>query len=198
MDSIALTGVPLSVTRRLLKDADNPDTVANWQGEDSSAWNDQLAADRLTTLTTADAIGAVLTTTDTKGNVQRVVYNVAGLLSGSWLRVKGGAEQVIVQSLTYSAAGQKLREEHGNGVVTTYTYEPETQRLTGIRTERSAGHASGTKVLQDLRYEYDPWATCRASETTQKKPASGATRKWCRRIRMSTTACTSWSAPPGA
>lgn len=156
MDSIALTGVPLSVTRRLLKDADNPDTVANWQGEDSSAWNDQLAADRLTTLTTADAIGAVLTTTDTKGNVQRVVYNVAGLLSGSWLRVKGGAEQVIVQSLTYSAAGQKLREEHGNGVVTTYTYEPETQRLTGIRTERSAGHASGTKVLQDLRYEYDP------------------------------------------
>ena len=61
MDSIALTGVSLSVTRRLLKDADNPDTVANWQGEDSSAWNDQLAADRLTTLTTADAIGAALT-----------------------------------------------------------------------------------------------------------------------------------------
>ena len=56
-----VTGEAAPVTRRLLKDADNPDTVANWQGEDSSAWNDQLAADRLTTLTTADAIGAVLT-----------------------------------------------------------------------------------------------------------------------------------------
>lgn len=85
-----------------------------------------------------------------------MAYDVAGLLSGSWLTVKDGTEQVIVQSLTYSAAGQKLREKHGNGVVTTYTYEPETQRLTGIRTERSAGHSSGPKVLQDLRYEYDP------------------------------------------
>ncbi|MCK7319942.1 hypothetical protein L8P35_25040, partial [Enterobacter cloacae] len=33
---------------------------------------------------------------------------------------------------------------------------PETQRLTGIKTARPAGHPSGAKVLQDLRYEYDP------------------------------------------
>ena len=155
-DSVALTGIPLSVTRRLLKDADNPDVVADWQGEDTSAWNDLLDGEAYTTLTTADATGAVLTTTDAKGNLQRVAYDVAGLLSGSWLTLKGGTEQAIVQSLTYSAAGQKLREEHGNGVVTTYTYEAETQRLTGIKTERPAGHASGAKVLQDLRYEYDP------------------------------------------
>lgn len=107
-------------------------------------------------MTTADATGAVLTTTDAKGNLQRMAYDVAGLLSGSWLTLKDGTEQVIVKSLTYSAAGQKLREEHGNGVVTTYEYEPETQRLVGIKTERPAGHASGAKVLQDLRYEYDP------------------------------------------
>ena len=62
----------------------------------------------------------------------------------------GGRISVI--SLTWSAAGQKLREEHGNGVVTTYSYEAEIQRLVGIRTER----VSATKVLQDLRYEYDP------------------------------------------
>lgn len=36
-DSVALTGVPLSITRRLLKDADNPDVVADWQGIDVSA-----------------------------------------------------------------------------------------------------------------------------------------------------------------
>lgn len=156
MDSMALTSAPLSVTRRLLKDADNSDTGADWQGADASVWNDLLAGEVYTTLTTADATGAVLTTTDAKGNLQRVVYDVAGLLSGSWLTLKGGKEQTIVASLTYSAAGQKLREVHGNGVVTTYKYEAQTQRLIGIKTERPIGHASGAKVLQDLRYEYDP------------------------------------------
>ncbi|HCR1077321.1 TPA: RHS repeat protein, partial [Enterobacter cloacae] len=123
-DSIAIIGVPLSVTRRLLRDADNPDIVADWQGTDASAWNDLLSSEEYVTLTTTDAAGAVLTTTDARGNTQRVAYDVAGLLSGSWLTLKDGKEQTIVASLTYSAAGQKLREEHGNGVVTTYTYEP--------------------------------------------------------------------------
>lgn len=35
-DSVALTGIPLSVTRQLLKDADNPGTAAGWQGLDVS------------------------------------------------------------------------------------------------------------------------------------------------------------------
>ncbi|MCP9266646.1 RHS repeat protein [Xenorhabdus sp. XENO-1] len=151
-DSIALNGVPLSVTRRLLPDG----TDADWQGDNEPAWNDRLAPESFTTLSTADATGAVLTTTDAAGNLQRVAYDVAGLLTGSWLTLKNGIEQVIVKSLAYSAAGQKLREEHGNGVVTTYSYEPETQRLVGIKTERPQGHAQGAKVLQDLRYEYDP------------------------------------------
>lgn len=156
LDSVALIGVPLSVTRRLLKDADNPDVVADWQGADASVWDTLLAGEGYTTLTRIDATGAGLSTTDATGNLQRVAYDVAGQLKGSWLTLKGGKEQTIIASLTYSAAGQKLREEHGNGVVTTYTYEAETQRLTRIKTERPAGHASGAKVLQDLRYTYDP------------------------------------------
>ncbi|MDQ0431012.1 insecticidal toxin complex protein TccC [Pantoea agglomerans] len=157
-DSVALTGVPLAVTRCVLKDADNTDVMADWQGGETSAWNDVLAGESegYTTLTTADAAGTVLTTTDAQGNMQRVAYDVAGQLSGSWLTLKGGTEQAIVQSLTYSAAGQKLHEKHGNGVVTTYAYEPQTQRLVRIKTARPTGHASGVKVLQDLRYEYDP------------------------------------------
>lgn len=155
-NSVALTGTLLSVTRQLLKDAENSDNIADWQGEDSSAWNEPLDHEKFTTLTNADAIGLVLTTTDAKGNLQRAIYNIAGQLSGSWLTLRGGKGQVIVKSLSYSAAGQKLREEHGNGVVTTYAYEPQTQRLVRIKTARPAGHASGMKVLQDLRYEYDP------------------------------------------
>ncbi|MBC8954991.1 RHS repeat-associated core domain-containing protein [Xenorhabdus sp. PB62.4] len=151
-NSIALNGIPLSVTRQLLPD----DTDADWQGGNESAWNDRLATENFTTLSTVDATGALLTRTDAMGNVQRLAYDVAGLLTGSWLSLKGQKEQAIVTSLAYSAAGQKLREAHGNGVVTTYTYEPQTQRLIDIRTERPTGHAAGAKVQQDLRYEYDP------------------------------------------
>ncbi|MBC8955041.1 insecticidal toxin, SepC/Tcc class [Xenorhabdus sp. PB62.4] len=151
-DSIALNGAPLSITRQLLPDG----TDADWQGDNEPAWNDLLAPDSFTTLSTVDATGALLTRTDAMGNVQRLAYDVAGLLTGSWLSLKGQKEQAIVTSLAYSAAGQKLREEHGNGVVTAYTYEPETQRLVGVKVERPQGHAQGVKVLQDLRYEYDP------------------------------------------
>ncbi|ENW8996509.1 RHS repeat protein, partial [Escherichia coli] len=79
-------------------------------------------------------------------------YDIAGLLSTSRVTVKGGTEKIIIKSVTYSAAGQKLCEEHGNGVVTTYTYEPQTQRLIAVKTE----HPARKKIFQDLRYEYDP------------------------------------------
>ncbi|MFV3287035.1 RHS repeat-associated core domain-containing protein [Pseudomonas sp. NY15356] len=152
-NSVALTGVPIATTRQLLKDADHPDIAADWQGEEAAEWDTRLAPEAYTTQTTADATGVMLTTLDAAGNLQRVAYDVAGQLSGSWLTIAGKAEQVIVQSVSYSAAGQKLREVHGNGVVTTYTYESDTQRLSSIKTERQG---TGAKVLQDLRYAYDP------------------------------------------
>ncbi|MGJ7262045.1 RHS repeat protein [Morganella morganii] len=145
-DSIALTGVPLSITRQLLKDADKP---VNWPESNPESL---LSAEKYTTQTTADATGAVLNTTDAAGHQQKVTYDIAGLLSTSRVTVKGGTEKIIIKSVTYSAAGQKLREEHGNGVVTTYTYEAQTQRLIAVKTE----HPARKKIFQDLRYEYDP------------------------------------------
>lgn len=153
MDSVALCGVPLSVTRQLLKDTTD-DT--DWTGENSAAWNTMLSGEENTTLTAVDSGGSVVSIIDATGNQQRVAYDVAGLLKSSWLTIKNNKEQIVVKNLIYSAAGQKLQEEHGNGVLSTYSYEKETQRLTGIKTERPAGHSSGAKVLQDLRYEYDP------------------------------------------
>ena len=151
-ESFSLTGVPLSVTRQLLKAADTVD----WQGKDPSVWNGLLASEAYTTLTTTDATGGVLTTRDAFGHLQRMAYDVAGQLSASWLTRKGGKEQAIVRSLTWSAAGQKRREEHANGVVTISVYEPETGRLSRITTARPTGHPGGAKVLQDLHYAYDP------------------------------------------
>ncbi|MDR5615721.1 RHS repeat-associated core domain-containing protein [Arsenophonus sp.] len=152
INSIALSGAMLSTARRLLQD----NLIANWQGQDESDWDAQLTAAIYTNQYTRDATGAILTSTDAIGNRQRQAYDVAGMLMSSWLTLKSGREQVIVKSLTYAANGQKLREEHGNGIVTSYRYEPETQRLLNIKTERPYGHMAGAKILQDLRYDYDP------------------------------------------
>ncbi|TDB59074.1 RHS repeat domain-containing protein [Photorhabdus khanii] len=148
LNSLSLTGTVLSQSHQLLLDSQE----ADWTSEDQSIWQKKLSNNVYITQSKTDTTGALLSQTDAKGNTQRLAYDVAGQLKGSWLTLKGQSEQVIIKSLTYSAAGQKLREAHGNGVITEYRYEPETQRLIGITTRRP----SDTKVLQDLRYEYDP------------------------------------------
>ncbi|WP_248919896.1 RHS repeat protein [Pseudomonas entomophila] len=152
-DSLALTGPALASMRRLLKVADDVAVMSDWQGEDALVWETQLVpeGEGHRTVGTLDATGTRLTSIDAAGHGQRVVYDVAGQLRGSWLAVKGTAEQVIVTSLSYTATGEKREEVHGNGVVTHYTREPRTQRLAGIRTE-----GPGAKVLQELHYTYDP------------------------------------------
>ncbi|UUM22270.1 RHS repeat domain-containing protein [Mycoavidus sp. SF9855] len=153
LNSLSLSATALSLSRRLLLD----DQEADWAGNSEENWQAMLAENVYSTQSTTDATGTLLTQTDAMRNLQRVAYDVAGQLMGSWLTLTGKGEQEIVKSLTYSAAGQKLREQHGNGVVTEYTYEPQTQRLIGITTTRCpSDHPAGAKVLQDLRYEYDP------------------------------------------
>ncbi|TPG61559.1 RHS repeat protein [Ewingella americana] len=147
LTSQALSGAALSQERQLLA---NPELPPNWSGSDENVWKKALSATIFITQSTADSTGAPLTQTDAKGNQQRFAYNRAGQRVASWLTLKGKTEQPVIKALSYSAAGQKLREEHGNGCATDYTYEPQTQRLLGCKTSRASG------VLQDLRYDYDP------------------------------------------
>ncbi|MEN5304444.1 RHS repeat domain-containing protein [Pseudomonas sp. TWI628] len=149
-ECMALSGVPLSTTRRLPKAATAPDIQVDWHGADPAAWNTLLAPETYTTVTCSDATGNVLLTQDAADHQQRVTYGVNGQLACSWLTVKDSAEQPVVTTLAHSAAGQKLSETHGNGVTCTYQYEPRTQRLAIIRVERATG------LLQDLRYQYEP------------------------------------------
>ncbi|HDX4048686.1 TPA: RHS repeat protein [Enterobacter soli] len=130
--SISLSGTVLSMTRYL---AEN---------------------DFYTTSSRCDALGRILSMTDAAGNIQRVKLDMNGLLVSRWLKVKNATEKMIVKSIVYTAAGQVLREEQGNGVVITREYEPETQKLKRVKTERPSGHPQGAKILQDLRYDYDP------------------------------------------
>lgn len=151
MDSAGLSASVLSATQKLLAEG----TEADWQGEDAAVWDKLLAPDAFTTSHRIDATGASIEQRDALGHTQCQAYDIAGMLRSTRLIMKGGTTRVILKAVEYSAFGQKLREEQGNGVITTYTYEQRTQRLLGSKIERRAGR-SEAKVLQDLRYEYDP------------------------------------------
>jgi YD repeat-containing protein len=58
----------------------------------------------------------------------------------------------IVNSIQYNAKGQRTRIQYENGSTTTYEYDPNTFRVTRIRTTR----AGDSETLRDLKYWYDP------------------------------------------
>ncbi|KVM77223.1 hypothetical protein WJ60_30155 [Burkholderia ubonensis] len=148
----ALTGQPLAETRTLLA---NPDAEADWAGDDEAAWAAALEPVAYPTAWTYDATGAWRTQTDAMGNLQTRRFDVAGRLAASALTPVGGAARPVLAALTYSAAGQVLTETAGNGVLSAYAYEPETQRLIRLTVTRPA-QAGRPAVLQDLQYTYDP------------------------------------------
>ncbi|WFC28156.1 hypothetical protein PT008_16860 [Proteus mirabilis] len=103
-----------------------------------------------------DATGNLLRQIDASNHQREWDYDRAGFLKQSRVILHGTNKFFVIKAISYSAAGQKLRVEQGNGLVTTYEYETETQRLLHVKTQRPQGHALGMRVIQDLRYEYDP------------------------------------------
>lgn len=103
-----------------------------------------------------DATGNLLRQIDASNHQREWDYDRAGFLKQSSVILHGTNKFFVIKAISYSAAGQKLRVEQGNGLVTTYEYETETQRLLHAKTQRPQGHALGMRIIQDLRYEYDP------------------------------------------
>ncbi|AIP56048.1 RHS repeat-associated core domain-containing protein [Burkholderia pseudomallei] len=149
----SLAGQPLSNQQQFLRD-DRLDS--DWAGDDPAAWGRDLLPDTYTSRWAYDAYGREIERTDARGNLQRLHYNIAGQLAASDLRLDGRTNwQPLLRAITYSAAGQVQHEEAGNGVVTDYTYEPQTQRLAELRTTRAA-QTGRSPVVQALAYQYDP------------------------------------------
>ncbi|MGF7237570.1 MAG: RHS repeat-associated core domain-containing protein, partial [Frankia sp.] len=68
------------------------------------------------------------------------------------VRLRGATSATaFVTGVEYDARGRRQRIGYGNGATTTYTYDPETFRLTHLATVREGGAA-----VQDQRYVYDP------------------------------------------
>jgi RHS repeat-associated protein len=111
-------------------------------------------------------------------NVIEPVYNEANLLDQVHVWLGQPAEPAAyldpasallhaVTNIDYDAKGQRTRIEYGNGVRTTYTYDPLTFRLVGLLTQRDAVAFPGDCPqpppagwpgcsIQNLSYSYDP------------------------------------------
>nr|WKF56137.1 hypothetical protein HUO10_000585 [Paraburkholderia busanensis] len=148
-----LLGAPTGSAQQLLPDAEGQ---SDWQGDDEGAWQASLAKEIYTSATQYDALGAPLVETDARGNQKRFEHDIAGAVCQCYVKLAGSdVEHMLLSSVSYSAAGQMLQETAGNGVMTQYVYESQTQRLVGVTTTRPASDARETQ-LQNLSYQYDP------------------------------------------
>ncbi len=129
--------------RQLLRDYKTP---PDWSGSPA------LEAETYTSRTAFDALNRPVELRPPDGSIIRPTYNEANLLERIEAHLRGAATAtVFVADLDYNAKGQRERIAYGNGAVTSYTYDLLTFRLTRLRTTRS-----GSDVLQDLHYTYDP------------------------------------------
>ncbi|WP_312209422.1 RHS repeat-associated core domain-containing protein [Pseudescherichia sp.] len=146
VNAVALSGAMLSQTQRFLSSAE---ALPDWP-EDEAGWEALLEAETYTTSVTADARGAVLKQTDAKDHVQAWRYNVSGNVCYQDVTPADGEKMTLLAGMAWSAAGQVLTESSGNGVTTTYGYDPQNQWLSTITAQRT-----DSTTLQALSYGYD-------------------------------------------
>ena len=134
----------LSSSRQLLQ---------NYRDEVDWSTSQILDNETFSSSATYDALNRAVTITAPEASIIRPTYNEANLLERLDVKLRGSpALTPFVTNLDYNAKGQRELCEYGNGSSTTYAYDPETFRMTALRTTRTTDNA----VLQDLSYAYDP------------------------------------------
>ena len=102
--------------------------------------------------TTYDALNRVISLIAPDNSEIKPTYNEANLLELVRARRRGAANwTTFVEDIDYNAKGQRELIEYGNGVQTTYDYDPLTFRLINLKTTRDSDGD-----LQNLSYIYDP------------------------------------------
>jgi RHS repeat-associated protein len=140
------TGNLLSSSRELVVDYAN---LVDW----SLSPAPQLTGEIFTASSTFDALNRPVTMASPDASIITPVYDDAGKLDQVSVDLRGAAAATpFVTNIDYNAKGQRTLIEYGNGAETAYSYDPETFRLTELKTTRALDNA----VLQDLTYFYDP------------------------------------------
>jgi RHS repeat-associated protein len=104
-----------------------------------------------TSRTSYDALNRPVSLTAPDGSITRPQFNATGLLQKLDVQQRGASKPTaFVTGIDYDAKSQRTSIVYGNGLRTTYSYDPLTFRLRQCRTLR------GGERLQDLGYAYDP------------------------------------------
>ena len=133
-------------------------------------WLQNPAADdgSFTSHTTYDALNRPITVTSPDGSVYHPTFNEANLLDKVQVNLRGSTEATsFVTNIDYNAKGQRSLIDYGNGVRTTYTYDPLTFRLVHLLTRRDPLVFPGDCPqpppdgwpgcqVQNLYYTFDP------------------------------------------
>ena len=115
-----------------------------------------LESEAFTTSWSFDALGRVTSQTTPDASVTTQTFGAGGLLQAVAVNIRGAVTATdIITNLDYNARGQRTLVAHGNGSVTTYTYDPKTFRVRRIHTERPNSDPD-LPTVQDLRYHHDP------------------------------------------
>ena len=147
----------LSSARQLLQDYKNE---VDWSQSPA------LEKETFSASTAYDALNRPIALTTPDSSVVRPVYNAANLLGQLNVNLRGEANATtFVTNIAYNAKGQRESIKYGNGARTTYEYDPQTFRLTHLKTTRSLDNAE----LQDLAYTYDPVANITQIQDTAQQ-----------------------------
>ena len=134
----------LKSTRQLLQ---------NYKDEVDWSQSPALETEIFSASTTYDALNRPVTLTTPDASIIRPSYNEANFLEQLNVNLRGAANATpFVTNIDYNAKGQRETVEYGNDARATYDYDPQTFRLTHLKTTRKQDNA----VLQDLTYHYDP------------------------------------------
>jgi RHS repeat-associated protein len=102
-----------------------------------------------TTSWSFDAFNRVLALTYPDGEVLTYEYDSGGQVNRA-TGVKGGFDYTYLARLDYDKFGQRLLQETGTGVRTTYAYDPADRQLSNLKSRLPDGHH-----FQDITYGYD-------------------------------------------
>jgi RHS repeat-associated protein len=127
----------------------NYKAVPDWRNPDPASLLDTSVS--YVNSRTYDALNRIITSVTPDGSITAYTYNLTSLLETVTVTTSGGAAQLFVKNIDYDAKGQRDSILYGNNALTTYTYDPDTFRLTGLQTKDA-----GNNALQDLSYIYDP------------------------------------------
>lgn len=123
--------------------------VPDWSNPDPGSLLD--TADTYTSSMTYDAVNRVIEMMTPDGSITTHTYNPTSLLQTVTITQQGATAQPFVRNIDYDAKSQRNSILYGNNALTAYEYDPDTFRLTGLRT-----NDAGNNTLQDLSYVYDP------------------------------------------